>query len=77
MLHLAPMTAGTIGTFCPLDQLAGGGIAAGVRAVLRCTAVTLLSTLYKFVSTHRATHEPVDIWEIGQAVCMGLHHECL
>lgn len=28
------MTAGTIGTFCPLDQLAGGGIAAGVRAVL-------------------------------------------
>ena len=42
---------------------------------LRCTTVTLLSMLYKSVSTHRASHEPVDIWDIGQAACLGLHHE--
>lgn len=44
---------------------------------LRCTTVALLSTFYKSVSTHRATHEPVDIWDIGQAACLGLHHEGL
>lgn len=33
-LHLAFMTTGTTGTLCPLDQLASGGIAAGVLTVL-------------------------------------------
>lgn len=42
---------------------------------LRCTTVTLLAMLHKQVSTYRATHEPVDIWDIGQAACLGLCHE--
>lgn len=46
-LHLALMTAGTIGTLCPLGQLASGGITAGVLTFLRCTTVTLLSVLHK------------------------------
>lgn len=74
-LHLAFMTAGTIGTLCSLDQLASGGITAGILTLLRCATVTLLSTLHKQVSTHRATHEPVDIWDIGQAACLGFCHE--
>lgn len=42
---------------------------------LRCPTVTLLSMLHKQVSTHRVTHEPVDIWDIGQAACLGFCHE--
>lgn len=46
-LHLAFMTTGTMGTLCPLGQLASGGIAAGILTILRCTTVTLLSMFHK------------------------------